>query len=87
VTVTVNDPAVEPVTVKVAVPLPVTLVGLIVAVIDADDAVAERLTTPLKPFRPVMVIVDVPEPGAGKLIEVGFALIVKSWTVNDTLAV
>ena len=59
-----------------------TLVGVRVQVKPvAGETVAVRLTTPLKPCRPVTVIVDVPEAPARIVTVVGLAAIVKSWTV------
>ena len=43
-------------------------------------------TIPANPLRAVMVIVDVPEPGAWKLKLAGLAAIVKSWTAKVTVA-
>jgi hypothetical protein len=60
VPVTVTLPETEPLTVSVAVPEPVTLVGLRVAVSPAV-ALAVRLTVPANPLMPVMVMVEVAE--------------------------
>ncbi len=81
-----NVPGVVPETVRVAVPEPVTLAGLIVAVRPADG-VAVRATTPAKPLTAVTVIVEVPVPPVVMLIVVGLAAMVKSWTLKVTLAV
>lgn len=83
VTVTVNDPDEANVQDRVEVPAPVTLVG------DRVQAalLAERLTTPPKPLIAAMMIVDVPAWFTFTLTLVGLALIVKSWTVNETVAV
>jgi hypothetical protein len=47
----------------------------------AGETAAVRLTTPLKPCRPVTVIVEVPEAPARIVTVVGLAAIVKSCTV------
>ena len=47
---------------------------------------AERLTVPAKPFRPVTVIVEVPAELTFTVTDVGLALIVKSWTWYVTVA-
>lgn len=60
---------------RVALPDPVTLVGETVQ--DAVVLVA-RLTTPVKPFRAVTVIVDVPAALTFCVTLVGDAVIVKS---------
>lgn len=58
-----------------------------------DDAVAESVTVPLKPFTLVSVIVLVVEEPLPRLTDVGFAVIEKSpvgvgdETVSDTLVV
>jgi len=59
---------------RVEVPDPVTLVG--VSVHAALFAV--RLTTPVKPCRPVMVIVEVPAALTFTVTVVGLAAMVKS---------
>lgn len=72
-------PLIVAVHVRVLVPEPVTLVGLRVQVSPVDgDTVAVRLTTPLKPCRPVTVIVEVSGVLTFPVTEVGFAVIVKS---------
>ena len=45
----------------VAVPDPVTLVGVIAPQVNPACGVSVRLTTPAKPFRPVIVMVEVAE--------------------------
>ena len=45
------------------------------------DMVAVRLTTPLKLWRAVIVMVEVPAVPALAVTDVGLAAIVKSWTV------
>jgi hypothetical protein len=81
VTVTVYAPAL-PVHERVEVPEPVTLVGVRVQVKPvAGDTVAVRLTTPLKPWSAVTVIVDVPAVPAITVTLVGLAAMVKSCTV------
>ena len=60
---------------SVALPEPVTLAG--VTVHDAVVLVA-RLTTPVKPFRAVIVIVELPAALTFTLTLVGLAVIVKS---------
>jgi len=69
----------------------VTIVGESVHVVvpEVPPVTAEvNETGPVKPFRPVAVIVDVPAaPPAMILTLVGLAAIVKSWTVNVTMAV
>jgi len=65
----------------------VTLVGVRVQVRPvAGDTVAVRATTPLKPWRAVTVIVEVPEAPARTVTAVGLAAIVKSWIVKVTVA-
>ena len=63
---------------SVEAPEPVTLVGDTVQ----EVLLVARLTMPPKPFRPVMVIVEVPAEPALSVTLVGLALIVKSWTTN-----
>ena len=46
---------------------------------------ADRLTLPAKPFRPVTVIVEVPAELTFIVTDVGLADIVKSWTMNVTV--
>jgi hypothetical protein len=83
VTVIVKEPDVENVQESVEVPAPVTLVGVRAQAVLS----AERLTTPLKPLTAASVIVDVPSWFTFTLTVVGLALIVKSCTVNETVAV
>jgi len=72
---------------KVDVPEPVTLVGVRVQVRPVvGETVAVRLTTPLKPWSAVIVIVEVPAVPALVATEAGLAAIVKSWTVTVTVA-
>jgi len=59
---------------RVEVPDPVTLVGVRVHA----ALFAVRLTTPLKPWRPVTVIVEVPAALTFSVTAVGLAAIVKS---------
>jgi hypothetical protein len=64
---------------RVEVPEPLTLVGVRVHVRPvAGDTAAVRLTVPVKPWRAVTVIVDVPAVPASVATEVGLADIVKS---------
>ena len=58
-------------------PDPVTLVGLTVH----DVLLVARLTTPAKPFNPVIVIVEVPAEPARTVTLAGLAVIVKSCTM------
>jgi len=86
VTVTVYAPAL-PEHDSVLVPEPLTLVGVRVQVKPvAGDTVAVRLTTPLKPWSAVTVIVEVPAPFALTVTLVGLAAMVKSCTVKVTVA-
>jgi hypothetical protein len=63
----------------VEVPEPVTLVGVRVHVRPvAGETVAARPTTPLKPWRAVTVIVEVPAAPAFIVTVAGLAAIVKS---------
>jgi hypothetical protein len=61
---------------RVALPEPVTLVGVTV-----HEAVVlvTRLTTPAKPFWPAMAMLEVPAAFTFTLTLVGVAVIVKSW--------
>jgi hypothetical protein len=59
VTVTANVPAVVELQETVAVPDPVTLVGVIAPQVRPAAGVSVRETTPAKPFSAVIVIVDV----------------------------
>ena len=58
VTVSENVPAVVDEQDTVAVPDPVTLVGLIAPQVNPAGGVSVRLTTPAKPFNAVTVIVE-----------------------------
>jgi hypothetical protein len=73
---TVNEPVVVELQVKVAEPDPVTLPGVIAPQERPAGTLSVRVTTPAKPFRAVMVIVEVPEAGRVAVGEV--AAIVKS---------
>jgi len=64
-----------------------TLVGLRVAVHSAGAPVAVNVTVPVKPFTGATVIVEVDEPGATTLIDVGLAVTGKSVTVTVTVVV
>ncbi len=59
VTVRVKVPAVVELQATVAVPEPVTLVGVIAPQVRPAAGVSVRLTTPENPFSPVIVMVDV----------------------------
>jgi hypothetical protein len=62
------------------VPEPVTLVGVRVQAIPVLGLLLDvKLTIPLKPLRPVTVIVEVPATPAFTMIVVGLADMVKSW--------
>ena len=63
--VAVNAPRVAELHERIAVPEPVRLVGEIGVQVSPDCAVAARPTTPLNPFRPASVIVDVAGVVAG----------------------
>jgi len=65
----------------VALPDPVTLAGAT----EQEVLLLSKLTTPAKPFRPVTVILEVPEALMLTLTLVGLAAIVKSWTTNVTV--
>jgi len=75
-------PAAAKVHESVALPEPVTLVGL------AKHAVlsAPKPTMPVKPFSGVTVRVDVPALPAFTVTVVGMTLSEKSWTMNVTVA-
>jgi hypothetical protein len=73
-------------TVSVAVPEPVILVGLRVAVRPALG-LAVSATVPVKPLTAATVIVAVPAAPAFSVREVGLAAIVKSTKVKVALAV
>ena len=69
---------------RVAVPEPGTLDGLMTAFKPADEE-AVRLTTPLNPLTPLIVTVTVPWlPASRGPTAVGLALIVKSTTFTVT---
>jgi hypothetical protein len=59
VTVNENDPAVVELQETVAVPDPVTLVGVIAPQVRPAAGVSARLTTPANPLSAVIVIVEV----------------------------
>ena len=59
VTVRVNDPAAVDEHATVAVPEPVTLVGVIAPQVRPAGGVSVRLTTPANPFNAVIVMVEV----------------------------
>jgi hypothetical protein len=72
---------------NVLVPEPITLVGDRVHVKPVAGAtVADSDTVPLKPCNAVTVIVEVPDAPARTVTFAGLAAIVKSWTVNVTVA-
>ena len=63
------------------VPDPVTLFGVSVQLSPVAGLMLEvRLTTPLKPWSAVIVIVEVAAVPAFTVTAVGLAAIVKSWT-------
>jgi hypothetical protein len=62
---------------SVALPEPVRLVGETVH----EVLLVVILTTPAKPFNPVIVIVDVPAAPTLTVTAAGLPFIVKSWTV------
>jgi uncharacterized protein (DUF983 family) len=69
------------------VPDPVTLFGVSVQVNPVAGLMLEvRLTTAPKPWSAVVVIVEVAAVPAFTVTVVGLAAIVKSWTVNVTVA-
>ena len=67
---------------NVELPEPVTLVG---DTLQEAVVLVARLTTPAKPFCPVMVIVEVPAALTFTLTLVGLATIVKSCTMYVTV--
>jgi len=77
VTETGKVPVVVNVQDRVLVPEPGTVGGLSVHAV----LLADRLTVPEKPLRPVTVTVEVPGEFTFKVTDVGLALIVKSWTM------
>ena len=68
---------------SVALPEPVTLVG----VTEQDVLLVAKATTPENPCCAVIVMLDVAAVPAFTVTLVGLALIVKSWTVKVTVAV
>jgi hypothetical protein len=72
---------------KVDVPEPVTLFGVSVQVKPVAGLMLDvRLTNPLKLWSAEIVMVEVPEVPPLTLIEVGLAVIVKSWIAYATVA-
>ena len=63
---------------NVALPEPVTLAG---ETVQEAVVLVARLTTPAKPFWPVIVILDVPAAFTFTVTLDGLAAIVKSWTM------
>lgn len=59
---------------RVALPEPVTLSGLVVQLV----LLVDKPAMPLNPFKPVMVMVDVPDAPAFTVTMVGLAVMVKS---------
>jgi hypothetical protein len=76
VTPTWKVPPVAKVHESVELPVPVTLVGET----EHEVLLVVRLTTPAKPLRPVIVMVEVAAVPGLNVTVVGLALIVKSWT-------
>jgi hypothetical protein len=68
------------------VPEPVTLPGAIEPQVKPEGTVAVRVTTPVKPFAEVIVIVEVADcpalAGAGEVADM-----VKFWNLNIAIAV
>jgi hypothetical protein len=88
VTDTVKVPLPDGVQDRVEVPGPVTLVGVRVHVMPAAGLLVEaRLTTPANPLTAVTVIVEVPAEPTVVVTVAELAAMVKSWTVNVTVAV
>ncbi len=86
VIVTVNTLWVGELQLRVAVPEPVTVPGVIAPQVKPACTVSVRVTTPAKPFNAVMVIVEVAEEPAGT--DAGeVAPIVKSTKLNVAVAV
>jgi len=83
--VTANEPVVVELQVRVAVPEPVMLLGVIAPQVSPAGTVSVRVTTPAKPFSAVTVIVEVPEAGRIAVGEV--AAIVKSTKLKVAVAV
>ena len=69
---------------RVAVPAPVILAGVIAPQVNPAGIVSVKVTVPAKPFRPVIVIVDVAEDPV--VAEGDVALIVKSTKLNVAVA-
>ncbi len=84
VIVTVYVAAIVALHASVAVPDPVTLLGVIAPQFKLAGTVSVRLTVPVNPLTADIVMVDVAETPA--LIGVDVAEIVKSVTVNVALA-
>jgi hypothetical protein len=80
VTTTGNVPVAVKVQVSVDVPEPVTLVGDRAQ----DPLLLVRLTTPLKPWRAVTVIVEEAAVFVTVVTAVGLAVTAKSWTTKVT---
>ncbi len=88
VTVTLKTPAADPVQESVEVPDPPDMLGglRVHARPVLGDRVADKLTVPANPFTAATVMIDVPAVLTFTVTDVGLALIVKSWTVNVTVA-
>ncbi len=84
VIVTTNDPLVVELHPSVAVPDPVTLVGVIAPHVRPAGTVSVRETVPVNPLRAVTVIVEVRVEATEP--ETDVALIEKSRTVNVAVA-
>ena len=67
---------------SVELPDPVTLAG---ETVQEAVVLVARLTTPAKPFWPVIVILDVPAAFTFTVTLDGLAVMVKSWTTNVTV--
>jgi hypothetical protein len=80
VTVTLNEPDVEELHDRVAVPELVMLLGVIAPQVRPDGTVSVRVTVPVNPLIAVTVIVDVSEDPTVPVGEL--AAIVKSVTVK-----
>ena len=80
VTITVKVPTVVDVQDRVAVPDPVTLLGVIVLQVIPAGTVSVRATEPENPLTPVTVIVEVALAPA--IADAALAVIVKSWKLN-----
>jgi hypothetical protein len=68
----------------VAEPEPVTLAGVIAPQVRPEGTLSEKLTTPLKPFKAVIVIVEFTNDPAFAATG-GDAKIVKSWNRKATM--